>query len=68
MANDVTVIVIPDSNVAVVGIPDNGEGSSNPNPLVDWFSGDGPPPDSLIGSGPGDMYVDNLSGTLYQLR
>lgn len=64
--NDVQVVVVPDSRVAVVGFPDSG--ASDPNPMVDWFTGVGPPPDALIGAGPGDMYVDTLSGTIYQLR
>ena len=35
----------------------------------DWFAGEGPPPDALIGASPGDMYLDTLPGGLiYQLR
>lgn len=69
-ASDATMVVnIADSAVSVIGGPDPGNGSGgNLNPIVDWFTGTGPPPDALIGAGPGDMYVDILTGTLYQLR
>lgn len=38
------------------------------NPVVDWFTGQGPPPAVIVGAGPGDMYVDTLTGMIYQLR
>lgn len=44
-----------------------GDGGSTDHPVVDWFNGDGPP-EVILGSGPGDMYHDNQSGILYQLR
>ena len=34
-----------------------------------WFNGEGPPPDAIVGSQPGDMYVDvSPGGQVYQLR
>lgn len=69
MTSDVTVIEIPDSSVVVVGIPGGSPPSGGSvNPIVDWFTGTGPPPAVLIGAGPGDMYLDISAGTLYQLR
>lgn len=35
---------------------------------VDWFTGDGPPPALIPGAGPGDFYVDRLTGWLYRLQ
>ena len=64
------VINVPDSAVQVINAP--GPGTPPPggslDPVVDWFTGTGPPPDALIGAGVGDMYIDILTGTLYQLR
>lgn len=59
------VFVGPDSTPTPVFIP----GSYNPAGTVpvQWFSGDGPPPQFIAGARPGDMYVDELNGTLYQL-
>jgi hypothetical protein len=59
------VFVGPESNPTPVYIP----GSYNPtgNDPVKWFSGDGPPPNFIPGARPGDMYVDEASGGLYQL-
>lgn len=34
---------------------------------VQWFSGDGAPPDFIPGARPGDMYIDESGGGLYQL-
>jgi hypothetical protein len=34
---------------------------------TEWFAGDGPPPSVIPGAGVGDMYVDRLTGDLYQL-
>lgn len=63
------VINVPDSAVQVIGYPGGGlDGGGSVNPIVDWFTGIGPPPDALIGAGPGDMYIDIESGILYQLR
>lgn len=45
----------------------DGGGGTPQDPVVDWFSGEGPPA-FVAGSGPGDMYVDTLTGTVYQLR
>ena len=33
---------------------------------TDWWYGDGPP-GTVIGSKPGDYYVDNLTGSVYKL-
>lgn len=38
------------------------------NPIVDWFSGEGPPLTPIPGAGLGDMYLDTTTGVLYQLR
>lgn len=63
------IVEVPDSGVQVIGLPGSGADSGGSiNPIVDWFTGVGPPPDVLIGAGPGDMYVDVASGVLYQLR
>lgn len=64
------VLKVPDSAVNVIGMPGTGDGGSSGhlNPVVDWFTGVGPPPDALIGAGPGDMYIDVTTGVLYQLR
>lgn len=35
---------------------------------VDWFTGEGPPPPVIPGAGPGDFYVDSLTGWLYRLQ
>lgn len=35
---------------------------------VDWFTGEGPPPALIPGAGPGDFYVDSLTGWLYRLQ
>lgn len=35
---------------------------------VDWFTGQGPPPAVIPGAGPGDMYIDTLTGWLYRLQ
>jgi hypothetical protein len=32
-----------------------------------WFVGEGPPPDSIPGALPGDLYLDSISGNIYQL-
>lgn len=33
---------------------------------MDWWSGQGPP-GTIVGSSPGDKYVDELTGTIYTL-
>lgn len=33
----------------------------------EWFSGDGPPPSAIPGASVGDIYIDRLTGNLYQL-
>lgn len=43
-------------------------GGTPEHPYVDWFSGEGAPPTSIVGAGRGDMYVDTLTGELYQLQ
>ena len=64
------VVEVPDSAVSVVGLPSSGSpgGGVSVNPIVDWFTGTGPPPPALIGAGPGDMYINVATGDLYQLR
>jgi hypothetical protein len=59
------VYVGPESNPTPVYIP----GSYNPSGTVpvQWFAGDGPPPNFIPGARPGDMYVDQPIGRLYQL-
>lgn len=37
-----------------------------PGDFVDWFTGHGPP-GLIIGAAAGDMYIDEDTGTLYQL-
>ena len=32
-----------------------------------WWSGLGPPPEVIIGAKPGDIYVEDRTGTIYQL-
>jgi len=44
-----------------------GGGGTSDHPIVDWFNGEGVP-GVVLGSGPGDMYHDNETGILYQLR
>lgn len=76
--DETVVIQIPDSAVATVMVPKSGvqsitvpggfPGGGGDHPIVDWFTGIGPPPAALIGAGPGDMYIDLETGTLYQLR
>jgi len=63
-----TVHVVP-----VVGAPGDpgpqgppGAGA-DPNPVVDWFFGSGPPT-TITGAALGDMYQDVDTGLLYQLR
>lgn len=34
----------------------------------EWYAGDGPPPSVIQGAGVGDMYIDRLTGDLYQLN
>lgn len=47
--------------------PQGPEGpQGRPGEIVDWFTGHGPP-GLIIGAGPGDMYIDEDTGTLYQL-
>jgi len=38
------------------------------NPVVDWFTGHGPPTGTITGAALGDMYQDVDTGLLYQLR
>jgi len=38
------------------------------NPVVDWFTGHGPPTGTITGAALGDMYQDLDTGLLYQLR
>ena len=42
--------------------------TGDPNPVVDWFFGHGPPNGTIVGAALGDMYQDVDSGLLYQLR
>jgi hypothetical protein len=44
-----------------------GGGGTPTNPFVDWFTGEGPPPAVIVGAARGDMYIDTLTGKLYQL-
>jgi len=43
-------------------------GGDSSNPFVDWFVGEGPPGTDIVGAGRGDMYIDTLTGQLYQLQ
>lgn len=47
---------------------ERGEQGPEGDTVVDWFTGEGPPPAVIEGAGAGDMYVDTLTGQLYQLR
>jgi hypothetical protein len=35
---------------------------------VDFFQGEGPPPENIAGAGPGDTYLDTISGDIYELE
>lgn len=45
-------------------------GGQDPNPVVDWFNGDYDPREgpAVVGAAAGDMFRDNRTGDLYQLR
>jgi hypothetical protein len=43
-------------------------GGTSEDPFVDWFTGEGPPPMTIVGAARGDMYIDTLTGQLYQLN
>lgn len=47
--------------------PPGPPGPQGPPDGVNWFFGDGPPPDPVIGARVGDKYMDNLSGAIYTL-
>jgi hypothetical protein len=32
-----------------------------------WWQGEGPPPDLIVGSRPGDWYWDTISGNVFEL-
>ena len=51
----------------LVEAPPIGDDPTHPD-YVRWFSGVGPPPDFIEGAQPGDMYVDDTAGAVYQLR
>lgn len=58
------VYVGPSDRPSPVYIP----GSAAPlGVTIQWFHGDGPPPSFIPGARPGDMYVDESGGGLYQL-
>lgn len=57
----------PDGTTFSILVTAEGDGGIGQNPFVDWFTGQGPP-SVVIGAGPGDMYIDTLTGLLYQLR
>jgi hypothetical protein len=42
--------------------------SAGGDPVVDWFHGHGPPDGTIVGAAGGDMYFDDDTGQLYQLR
>jgi hypothetical protein len=44
--------------------PPGGGGDGEP---AEWFGGDGPPPPVIPGARFGDIYIDRLSGDVYQL-
>lgn len=50
-----------------IAVPMHPDEPALTSPVVDWFTGDGPP-STVIGAGYGDMYVDESTGILYQLR
>ena len=66
---------IPDG-VATLGFDGNltfdqrppGSGGADEDPVVDWFSGHGPPTGTIAGAALGDMYLNLDNGLLYQLR
>lgn len=53
----------------LIETPPTGEDPNAQHPdYAVWFSGHGPPPDFLEGAKPGDLYVDDDTDTVYQLR
>jgi len=54
--------------VVLVAGPQGPPGAPGPtvDPLTRVFNGDGPPPALIVGSKPGDYYVDNSTGTFYK--
>jgi hypothetical protein len=59
----------PPAPVVIEG-PPGAEGPSGPAGAAGerWFSGDGPPPDPYPGANPGDWYLDELTGEVYELN
>ena len=47
--------------------PAGSGGGGTEDPVVDWFSGHGPPSGTIAGAALGDMYVNLDNGLLYQL-
>ena len=43
-------------------------GPQRPPDVVEWFFGDGPPPDLIVGAKVGDKYMDNTTGNIYTLN
>lgn len=54
----------PDGILKLAQRPPSEGGTGEP---AEWFSGDGPPPAVIPGAALGDIYVDRLSGDIYQL-
>lgn len=48
--------------------PQGPRGPQGPPDGVEWFFGDGPPEDVILGAKVGDKYMDNLSGIVYTLN
>jgi hypothetical protein len=40
----------------------------DPDGYAQWFGGEGPPPAFIPGAKPGDMYLNETTGELFQLR
>lgn len=63
------------SSATVVRVEGIGSGStvvpvssgSGPRTGERWWQGEGPPPDTIVGSRVGDFYWDVLSGDVYEL-
>lgn len=61
-------VVTPDGARVVYAVTEGPRGPEGPafSGVVMWY-GDGAPPDLIVGSKPGDGYLDWLTGNLYRL-
>lgn len=64
----ITPPVVTSAPVVVLRGAPGAPGPAGPqgSPSVQWFHGNGPPVDPIIGSHVGDFYVDDLSGIYYK--